>query len=154
MINDNTVNVLNDLVQISEDGKKGFTEAAEGVTAPELKIVFHQRSLDCGIAVVELQALVNTLGGTPKDSGTIAGAAHRGWTKVKTTVGDANLGMLEEIERAEDTAKAAYTKALNAKLPPEVRTVVQRQHDGAVRNHDQIRDLRNSYKARKEAVAG
>ncbi|MDB5973329.1 MAG: family four-helix-bundle protein [Nevskia sp.] len=44
-------------------------------------------------------------------------------------------------------------KAKAATLPPQVRTVVQRQHDGAVRNHDLIRDLRNSYKAKKEAVA-
>jgi len=100
-----------------------------------------------------LQALVETLGGTPKDSGTIAGAAHRGWTKVKATVGDANIGTLEEAESAEDKAKAAYIKALRATLSSQVRSVVQRQHDGAVRNHDLIRDLRNSYKAKKEAVA-
>ena len=153
MLNDDTVKVLNHLVQTAEDGKKGFAEAAEEATTPELKTVFHQRSLDCSTAVTELQALVKTLGGTPKDSGTIAGAAHRGWTKVKATVGDANVGTLEEVESAEDKAKAAYTKALAATLPPQVRTVVQRQHDGAVRNHDLIRDLRNSYKAKKVAVA-
>ena len=153
MLNDDTVKLLNDLIQTSEDGNKGFVEAAGEATTPELKIVFHQRSLDCAEAVTELQALVNSLGGTPEDGGTIAGAAHRGWTKVKATIGDANIGTLEEVESAEDKAKAAYTKALKAKLPPQVRTVVQRQHDGAVRNHDLIRDLRNSYKARKEAVA-
>lgn len=153
MLNDDTVKVLNHLVQTSEDGKKGFAEAAKEATTPELKTVFHRRSLDCAAAVAELQALAETLGGTPKDSGTVAGAAHRGWTKVKATVGDANIGTLEEVESAEDKAKAAYTKALTATLPPHVRSVVQRQHDGAVRNHDLIRDLRNSYKAKKEAVA-
>ena len=153
MLNDDTVKVLNDLIQTSEDGMKGFDEAAKDVTKADLKTVFHQRSLDCAAAVTELQALVTTLGGTPKDSGTIAGAAHRGWTKVKATVGDANIGTLEEVESAEDKAKAAYTKALTATLSPQVRAVVQRQHDGTVRNHDLIRDLRNSYKAKKEAVA-
>ena len=153
MLNDDTVKVLNILIQTSEDGMKGFDEAAKAATKADLKTVFHQRSLDCAAAVTELQALVETLGGTPKDSGTIAGAAHRGWTKVKATVGDANIGTLEEVESAEDKAKAAYTKALSATLPPQVRSVVQRQHDGAVRNHDLIRDLRNSYKAKKEAVA-
>jgi uncharacterized protein (TIGR02284 family) len=59
--------------------------------------------------------------------------------------------MLEEVERAEDKAKAAYTKALTATLPQQVRMVVQRQHDGAVRNHE-IRDVRNSYKVQKEAA--
>lgn len=153
MRNDDTVKVLNDLVQTSEDGKKGFAEAAESVTTPELKTVLHQCSLDCAAATIELQALVKSLGGTPKDSGTIAGAAHRGWTKVKATVGDTNIGTLEEVESAEDKAKAIYIKALKATLPPQVRTVIQRQHDGAVRSHDLIRNLRNSYKANKAAVA-
>lgn len=153
MHRDDTVKVLNELVQTSEDGKMGFADAAREATTPDLKNVFQQRSIDCATAVIELQALVLSLGGTPQDSGTVAGAVHRGWAKVKTTVGDANIGMLEEVESAEDKAKAVYAKALTAKLPQQVRSVVQRQHDGAVRNHDLIRDLRNSYKAKKEAVA-
>jgi len=153
MLTENTVKVLNDLIQTSEDGKMGFAEASKEATKPELKTMFHQRSTDCASAVIELQQLVESLGGTPKESGTVAGAAHRGWTKVKATVGDANIGTLEEVERAEDKAKATYIKALSAKLPPQVRTVVQRQHDGAVRNHDLVRDLRNSYKAAKETHA-
>lgn len=150
MTNHDAVKVLNDLIQTSEDGKNGFAEAAKDVTAPELKNVFHQRSLDCAAAASELQTLVESLGAKPKDSGTIAGAARRGWTKVKATVGDANIGTLEEVESAEDIAKAIYKKALTVNLSPEIRSVVQRQHDGAVRNHDLIRDLRNNYKADKE----
>ena len=151
MHNEETIKVLNGLIQTSEDGKMGFAEASKEATKPELQTIFHQRSADCASAVIELQQLVQSLGGTPKDSGTVAGAAHRGWTKVKATVGDANIGTLEEVERAEDKAKATYIKALTAELPQEVRSLVQRQHDGAVRNHDLIRDLRNSYKATKEA---
>ena len=40
-------------------------------------------------------------------------------------------------------------EALKNDLPAEVLAVVQRQADGAQRNHDQIRDLRDQYKARK-----
>jgi uncharacterized protein (TIGR02284 family) len=109
--------------------------------------MFQQRSADCASAAIELQHMVESLGGKTKDSGTVSGAVHRGWAKVKATVGDANVRMLEEVERAEDIAKAAYIKALTATLPHQIRVVVQRQHDGAVRNHDLIRDLRNSYKA-------
>lgn len=152
MHNESTVKVLNGLIQTSEDGKKGFADAAVEATKPELKTLFQERSNSCATAVLELQSLVDSLGGTPKDDGTVAGAANRGWARMKTIVGDPNIAMLEEIERAEDKAKAAYAKALTAKLPLQTRNVVQRQHDGAVRNHDLIRDLRNSYKAAKEAV--
>lgn len=153
MLSTDTVKVLNELIQTSEDGRQGFAEAAKKATKPELKIMFQGRSSDCGTAVIELQALVQSLGGTPEESGTVVGAAHRGWAKVKSSIGDANISMLEDVERAEDKAKAEYVKALNTKLPQQVRSVVQRQHDGAVRNHDLIRDLRNNYKAKQEVAA-
>jgi len=152
MHNEDTVKVLNRLIQTSEDGKKGFAEAAAEATKPELKTLFQERSVSCDAAAMELQVLVDSFGGTPTDKGTVAGAANRGWAKMKAIVGDPNIAMLEEVERAEDKAKAIYAKALTAKLPLQSRDVVQRQHDGAVRNHDLIRDLRNSYKAAKEAV--
>ena len=152
MMKEDTVKVLNDLIQTSEDGKKGFAEASKESTKSELKTMFKQRSVDCGTAVTELQQLVGSLGGTPEDGGTVAGAVHRGWAKVKTVAGDPNLTMLNEIECAEDKAKASYAKALAASLPEQIRVVVKRQHDGAVKNHDLIRDLRDSYK--KAAKAG
>jgi len=64
--------------------------------------------------------------------------------QVKGAVGaDSELSMLESCERGEDTAVARYRKALRQPLPADVRAVVQAQADGAQRNHDQIRDLRN-----------
>jgi uncharacterized protein (TIGR02284 family) len=59
-----------------------------------------------------------------------------------------SLAVLEEVERGEDYAKARYAQALKADLPPKVREVVQRQHQGAVANHDRVRDLRNQYRER------
>ena len=152
MLVDDTVKVLNGLIQTSEDGKKGFADAAREATKPELKTMFRRRSADCETAVMELQQLVQSLGGTPKDSGTVAETAHRGWARMKTMIGDANLTMLEDVERAEDKAKAAYVQALTTKMSQQIRSVVKRQHDGAVHNHDLMRYLRNSYQATKQAV--
>ena len=44
-------------------------------------------------------------------------------------------------------AKAAYGDALKEALPADIQAVVQRQYEGVVRNHDQIRDLRNRLRA-------
>jgi uncharacterized protein (TIGR02284 family) len=147
-----TVKVINALIETSEDGKKGFADAAQHVTKPELKTVFQRRAADCDTAVLELQRLVQSLGSIPKDSGTAAETAHRGWARMKTTLGDPNLAMLEDVERAEDKAKLAYTDALNAPLPRLIRNVVERQYAGAKRNHDLVRDLRNSYRAEQSAA--
>lgn len=61
--------------------------------------------------------------------------------------GKGDTAMLEEAERGEDRALACYRKALETRLPPELRVLVQRQLIGAQRNHDQIRLLRDRYRA-------
>lgn len=140
------VKVLNELIETSEDGKKGFAEAADKATDATLKALFSDRARECGRAVDELQQAVKTLGGSPEEGGSIAGAAHRGWVAVKSAVTDSNIAVLEEVERGEDYAKAAYSKALDAELPPLARAIVQDQYQGVMRNHDRVRELRNSYK--------
>ena len=68
---------------------------------------------------------------------------------VKGSLGaNSELSILESCERGEDTAIARYRKALKQNLPPDVRSLVERQAAGAQRNHDQIRDLRNAARAR------
>ena len=73
---------------------------------------------------------------------------HRGWMNSKAAAsGRTDLAILEECERGEDVAKARYRKALED-VPEDIRMVVQRQYDGVVRNHDQIRDLRDRYRTK------
>lgn len=143
---DDTVKILNKLIETSEDGLKGFKEAADKATAPALKQMFAERAQSCTQSVRELQTLVTALGGDAETSGSVVGAAHRGWVAVKSAVSDSNVAVLEEVERGEDYAKASYTKALKSDLPPQVRSVIEKQFQGVVANHDRIRDLRNQYR--------
>jgi len=92
---------------------------------------------------------VTQYGGTPADGGTAGGALHRGWVKVKGAVGaDREESILEEVERGEDASLARYRKALKNQLPADVRAVVQKQADGAQRNHDEMKALRDQARAR------
>jgi uncharacterized protein (TIGR02284 family) len=98
--------------------------------------------------VADLRQLITRLGGNPQEHGSIAGALHRGWVTLKASATKrTDLSILEECERGEDVAKARYRKALEENLPEDVRSIVQRQYDGVQRNHDQIRDLRDQYRA-------
>lgn len=141
------VSLLNELIRVSEDGEKGFRTAAEQVDDPGLKSLFQDRARACSGAASELQSIVRQLGGRPEDGGSLAGAAHRGWVKAKATIGDTNIAVLDEVERGEDVAKAVYSRAMKADLPIEVRSVLDRQYQGVLRNHDRVRDLRNQYRA-------
>jgi uncharacterized protein (TIGR02284 family) len=147
---DNITSILNDLVETSKDGEKGFRAAAEDTKTAELKAVFLRRAQDCATGAADLQQRVTRLGGDPEESGSVAGAVHRGWVNLKAAVsGRTDLAILEECERGEDVAKARYRKALEVTLPEDIRVVVQRQYDGVMRNHDQIRDLRDRYRAKQ-----
>jgi len=150
--NDDVVDVLNDLLENTRDGGYGFLACAEEVETQTTKQLFLARAEGCRQAEAELVQLITAYGGKPAEGGTAAGAMHRGWVHVKGSLGaNSELSILESCERGEDTAVARYRKALKQSLPADVRAVVQRQADGAQRNHDQIRDLRNAARARDEA---
>lgn len=145
---EDVVDVLNDLLENARDGEYGFRTCAEQVETASAKQLFATRATGCQDAASDLSRLIMEYGGEPASGGTVAGALHRGWVQVKGSVGaDSELSILESCERGEDTAIARYRKALKQTLPADVRAVVQRQAEGAQKNHDQIRDLRNAARA-------
>ncbi len=147
MDRDDVVETLNDLIENCKDGEYGFRTCAENAKSSNIKSVFSQRASDCAQAAQELQTLVTRFGGKPDTGGSASGAAHRGWLAVRGAVAfDDDQAMLNEAERGEDIALNRYRKALEEDLPPEVEQVVRRQYEGARRNHDQIKALRDSHK--------
>jgi uncharacterized protein (TIGR02284 family) len=145
MDNHAAIDTLNDLIENCRDGEYGFQTCAEHAQSGELKTYFAQRARDCATAAQELQELVTRLGGTPDAGGSASGAVHRGWVAVRGTLAlNDDKAMLEECERGEDAAVARYRAALDSTLPPEIESVVLRQYQGAQRNHDEVKRLRNS----------
>jgi uncharacterized protein (TIGR02284 family) len=148
MSNDDIIDGLNDLIETSKDGEYGFRTSADYLRDPNIKQNFLSRAEECRQAAAELQALVVQLGGSAEDSGSAAGALHRGWVAVKGTLaGYSDKAILEETERGEDTALAAYREALEEPLPADVRAIVERQYEGVKRNHALVRSLRDQARA-------
>lgn len=144
MNHDDTIDLLNELIEVSKDGENGFHACAEQAESQALRAVLAQRADDCRAAVAELQSLVRSLGGKAETSGSTGGSLHRSWVAIKTKLSRADdLAVLEEVERGEDHALEAYRKALEHDLPSDVRVLVERQYNGVQRNHDQMRRLRD-----------
>ena len=140
--------VLKDLVECCKDGEYGFRECAEQAKREDLKSTFLQRADDCRRGAQELNECLRRYGSQTEDGGSAMGAMHRGWVSIKsklTTYDD--KAVLEEAERGEDNAKARYMKALQKNLPSDVRQVVERQYQGVQRNHDQVKMLRDQFRA-------
>ena len=150
--NKDVIDVLNDLIEYSKDGEKGFKSSADDVKNPELKAFFVQRAGECANAAGELQSEVRRLGGDPETSTSISGDLHRGWVNLKAMVtGKDEEAVLNEAERGEDHALKAYKEALE-KISKHnlvgIRDLVERQYHGVQRNHDQVKALRNQARAR------
>lgn len=144
MQNQEVIETLNNLVEISRDGEKGFRAAAEDVKDPQLKNVFSTAAERCASGARELESEITHLGGEPTHSSSTTGALHRAWVHLKAAIaGRSDKAILEEVERGEDVAKSAYEKAISKQLPPQVHAMVDRQYRGVRENHDLVRDLRN-----------
>ncbi len=148
MDKDDVIATLNDLTETSRDGAEGFRACAEGASAVQLKTLFADRARDCDAAVLELQDIVVSLGGDPETKSSLSGTLHRRWLDIKSAVtGHDDLAILEECERGEDVAKRSYRNALEKVLPSEIRAVVERQYQGVLRNHDEVKGLRDQMQA-------
>lgn len=148
---EDVIDTLNDLLESCRDGEYGFRASAEQAKSQDIKTVLLKHSSECAEAARELEQEVLRRGGKPAEGGTAAGALHRGWVAVRTALTSYDdKAVLEECERGEDTALSRYRKALkNESLPADVRTLIDRQMQGAKRNHDQVKALRDAFKAAK-----
>jgi uncharacterized protein (TIGR02284 family) len=138
-----TTDVVNDLLQVLEDGKEGFRKAAEAVKDPNLKVVLSE------FADERAQMAEELLRFTPAEpeeaKPTIMGAVHRGWIELKSalTSGD-DHAILAECERGEDHAVEAFKKALEQELPSDVRQEVKSQAARVLKAHDRVKELRDA----------
>ena len=146
----NSISILNDLIETLKDGQEGFKAAAKDVESADLKALFAELSLQRSSFAGELQALVVSLGDPePETGGSVAGALHRGWIDLKSSVTSRDAhAILAECERGEDSAVAHYRQALdNVDLPGDLRATIQTQATAIKASHDRVRDLRDALAA-------
>ncbi len=146
-----TIETLNDLTEVLKDGQHGFETAAKDVKAPELAQIFQGYARQRAEYAAKLQAHVATLGADVEKSGSSAGSMHRGWINIKSALStNEPQSVLEEAERGEDAAVAAYRKALEQReLDSATRALISSQSTAVKAAHDHVRDLRDSGTYRK-----
>lgn len=145
---------LNDLIAICKDGEAGYKAAAEDTEDVLLKGLFQELSEQRAHSASELQNVVSLLGNEPRESSSVTGTLHRRWIDIKSLLvkNDAHA-VLAECERGEDTAVAAYRKALEAAvIPPDIKNILTSQAAEVQAAHDKVRDLRDSPTYNKDAA--
>ncbi|MEM5389534.1 PA2169 family four-helix-bundle protein [Paraburkholderia phymatum] len=142
----NIIALLNELIETSKDGERGFMKAAEEVRHASLNDALLESAELCSRDARELQDLVSELGGRPKSDGSVAGVLHRGWLGLKSAVGGrTDHAILDDCEKDEDAAEKRFHDALEQDLPADVNAVVERLYQGVAQDHDRIRAVRDQH---------
>jgi uncharacterized protein (TIGR02284 family) len=132
-----TARAYNDLVEINKTAAKGYQEAAEGVSSPDLKAKFSELSQQRAQFVSQLTQQAQQIGINAQDGNTIEGvvadaaaAVHRGWINIKSAItGQDDSAILGECETGDATALSAYETALKSQeIPAQARTIIEQQH--------------------------
>ncbi len=109
-----TVKTLEGLISILEDGKLGYTNAAEHVENLAIKADFLEYARERALFIVELQDEINKLGkSTDTSGGGPLGALHRTWIDIKSSfTGGDTEAIINACITGEETAIEKYKKAL------------------------------------------
>ena len=140
-----SIKILNELIETCGAGAHGFATAAEHVSAPELKKVFNSYAEQRRELGAELATAVRARGGEPESDDSVTGKMHRGWIGLRQALtGKEAHAILAECERGEDAAVADYREAIEALEELDLREIVTRQFVRVKASHDTVRDLRDS----------
>jgi uncharacterized protein (TIGR02284 family) len=137
-----------DLIETLEDGRTGFTKAAEKLAdtdrsdlAPRFQDFAEQR----GAFSAVLDVLAAQYGDDIDEDGSVAAAVHRGWMSLKDALsGSSAQGVLDAAEQGEDHAVKEFQKALDADISPDLANVVRRQLVEITATHDEVKRLRDA----------
>ncbi|WP_245447198.1 DUF892 family protein [Mucilaginibacter celer] len=143
-----SLDVINDLIKINNDRAAGFEKAGKDLKEDEnsLTAVFSKLADESRRNVTELTSLAYQFGGEAAEGTSTSGDLHRAWIDIKSTFTGSDLtAILNECERGEDAAKAAYKDALDPEneLNPQLQQVLLAQQQGIVEGHDLVKSLRN-----------
>lgn len=138
--------VIKGVINILQDGQKGFADIGEHLKDETLKRYFLAESLKRANFRAELENELHRHGvHDVKEEGTTAGTLHRAWGDLKAKVlGVGDHELLATAEQGEDQAKKTYKDALEQELPMPLRQLLSEQNAHIMTSHDYVRNHRDA----------
>jgi len=143
--NEEFVAVCKEVINILEDGQKGFADIGSHLKDETLKRYFLAESLKRANFRAELENELHRHG-VPDvhENGTTAGTLHRVWFDLKEKLHAADdHSLLATAEAGEDEAKRVYADALTQELPLPLRQLLAEQNAHILSSHNYVRDHRD-----------
>jgi len=141
-----TASTLNELIQTCKDAEHGYQSAALLVDDHNLRNLFQSYAQQRAEFAAELQVEVRRLAADPVEGGHAAAALHRTWNDIKAGVSGRHEGaIIAECERGEDLAVRHYQEVVEAGLPDDLRSIVERQYLQVKEAHDHVCSLERAH---------
>ena len=144
-----TIEVLNDLLQINNDRITGYEKAIRETKSEDedLKIFYATMIAESHRNKIALATEVQALGAEVETGTTTSGKIYRAWMDVKAVfTGHNRHTILSNCEAGEEAAQRAYHTALEQEaLPAYIRELLVSQEQALRSNHDEIRALRDQF---------
>ena len=146
--NEATEKVLLEVIEILQDGQKGFAEIGDHLKDEHLKKYFLAESLKRASFRGDLESELHHEGvADVNQPGSAVGALHRTWADLKSKLGGGDHALLESAEQGEDSAKKIYKEALEHELPLPVRELLATQQAHILMAHDFVKQHRDALKS-------
>ena len=148
MKNEQTIFILNSLIEINNDRIEGYENASSETDEFDLKELFSRVSYTSEKCIEELQLEVLRLGGKPTDQTRTAGKIFRIWMDFKASITGLNRSaILSSCEQGEDVAVSVYERILKEKSPENLSAeqirMIYAQYQSIKSDHDKVRLLRD-----------
>jgi uncharacterized protein (TIGR02284 family) len=143
-----TIEVLNDLIQINNDRIMGYERAIRDAKPEDtdLKILYASMVAESHRMKIALATEVQTLGAEIEQGTTTSGKIYRAWDDIKAVfTGHDRSATLLNCENGEEAAQHAYQNALDHELPSYIRELLSRQQDALKASLEEIRAMREQY---------
>ncbi|ADW70032.1 PA2169 family four-helix-bundle protein [Granulicella tundricola] len=138
--------ILKEVINVLQDGQKGFADLGEHLKDDTVKRYFLAESLKRANFRAELENELHRHGVKDvHEEGTALGAIHRTWGDLKAKISTpTDHSLLATAEQGEDKAKATYKDALDQELPLPIRQLLTEQQAHILTSHDYVKAHRDA----------
>ena len=150
-LNPETIDKIQELIQINIDSVRGYYEAAGLTNHAALETLFKDIAQERQNNIHELQTVLQLNREAPAKEGSLKATVHRWWMDVRSVLSNSDVNViLDEAERGEDAILNCYKEVLVEIAGNPLSPTMHSQYSAIKKQHDKIRDLRDATKKPSE----
>jgi uncharacterized protein (TIGR02284 family) len=135
---------LNELIEITRDGKRFYEHARDEVKDPQLQVLFKDMAQAKTDVIVALEGKVAANHEVPASGGTFTGKLRQVYADTRAAISsDEGATYIAQLEEAEDRILHAFEDAMDSK-DPDLRADITAQMPKVRACHDRMRDLKKA----------